>query len=483
MSSRATFRLLPLVAAAALLAAPFVADAATLTVISTDGPNEGFNDPTPAAPVGGNTGTTLGQQRLNVFQRAADIWGATLASSVEIRVQSSFDPLFCTSTSAVLGGAGTIQIIRDFPGAGFPLTWYHTALGNALAGSDQIPGAPGTNADDIVAQFNSSIDNNNNCLSGTNWYLGLDNNPGGDIDLLVVVLHEFGHGLGFSNFVNETDGTMPQNLPDIYTRFSLDETTGLHWNEMTDAQRAASAVNTGNVVWDGNEVTTAAATQLTAGTNPSGYVRLYAPNPVETGSSISHYDTTVTPNALMEPFINDGLGSDLDLTDELMVDEGWTREGPCGNGVCEPGLGESCDTCAADCPSGPDGPFCGNGVCEPGEDCTWCSDCNGKQNGKPSRQYCCSGDGLGGGTNPVDCNDNRCGGPSACSATPVPGFCCGDFACDAESECDICDADCGGDPACDVTCVPTSSKEKGKKCTDGIDNDCDGLIDGDDPDC
>jgi len=32
-------------------------------------------------------------------------------------------------------------------------------------------------------------------------------------------------------------------------------------------------------------------------------------------------------------------------------------------------------------------------------------------------------------------------------------------------------------------CVPTHSKEKGPRCSDGLDNDCDGLIDGDDPDC
>jgi len=32
-------------------------------------------------------------------------------------------------------------------------------------------------------------------------------------------------------------------------------------------------------------------------------------------------------------------------------------------------------------------------------------------------------------------------------------------------------------------CVPTASKEKGPKCTNGLDDDCDGLIDGADPDC
>ncbi len=38
----------------------------------------------------------------------------------------------------------------------------------------------------------------------------------------------------------------------------------------------------------------------------------------------------------------------------------------------------------------------------------------------------------------------------------------------------------GGDPDC---CVPTSDREKGKNCRDGLDNDCDGLTDRADPDC
>src|SRR5262249_37091183 len=44
---------------AALASAPA---RATITIVNMDGPNEGFNDPTPAAPVGGNSGTTVGQQ-------------------------------------------------------------------------------------------------------------------------------------------------------------------------------------------------------------------------------------------------------------------------------------------------------------------------------------------------------------------------------------------------------------------------------------
>ena len=52
-------------------------------------------------------------------------------------------------------------------------------------------------------------------------------------------------------------------------------------------------------------------------------------------------------------------------------------------------------------------------------------------------------------------------------------------------------SECGGigQPPCGCSitigggCVPTHSKEKGPRCSDGLDNDCDGLIDGDDPDC
>src|SRR6185436_8674537 len=66
------------------------AGGARITVVNTNEPNVGFNDPTPAAPVGGNTGTTVGAQRLIAFQRAADIWGSLLDSAVEIRIQASF---------------------------------------------------------------------------------------------------------------------------------------------------------------------------------------------------------------------------------------------------------------------------------------------------------------------------------------------------------------------------------------------------------
>ncbi len=63
------------------LAAPSLF-ATTITIIPTDPVGTGFNDKTPADPVGGNPGTTLGDQRLNVFKYAADVWAGLLDSKV-----------------------------------------------------------------------------------------------------------------------------------------------------------------------------------------------------------------------------------------------------------------------------------------------------------------------------------------------------------------------------------------------------------------
>jgi len=250
-----------LVAAASVLCLASAVSAATITVVNDDGFAEGFNDPTPAAPIGGNSGTTIGEQRLIAFQFAADVWGALLPSEVEISITASFDPLTCNASSAVLGLAGPWQVFSDFAGAPLPATWYPAALANKFAGVDLAPGDPSSDADDLYAQFNSNLDNAN-CLSASDWYYGLDGNHGTDIDLVVVLLHEFGHGLGFTSLVNKSTGALYSGQDDVFSNFLYDNDYGLHWPEMNDATRASSAVNTQKVGFDGPQTIAAAEALL-----------------------------------------------------------------------------------------------------------------------------------------------------------------------------------------------------------------------------
>jgi Carboxypeptidase regulatory-like domain len=297
-------------------------NAATINIVNNDGVGEGFNDATVAAAEGGNTGTTRGQQRLNLFNFAAGIWGAFLDTNVPINVRSQFNPLTpCSSGGGVLGSAGTINIHRDFTNAGFTGTWHHAALANKQNGADLVPANPEMNA-----TFNSDIDTG--CLGvGTRFYYGLDNaTPSLRINLLVVLLHEMGHGFGFSSFVNGSTGILNGGFPDVYTRFMFDRTINKYWYLMTDAERATSALNTGNVLWDGASLKIASG-NLTAGRDAAnGRVQLFNPNPFQGGSSVSHFDSTVSPNLLMEPSINVGLPIDLDLTRQQMRDIGWYRD-------------------------------------------------------------------------------------------------------------------------------------------------------------
>jgi hypothetical protein len=337
-----------------------VARATNVIIDNNDGPGEGFNDPTPTAPVGGNPGTTLGAQRLNAFKFAANIWASLLNSPVDIRVAATFDSLPCNSMSARLGQAGPHAFSRDFAGAPVANTWYPKALANSLAGMDLDPGN-----DDIDAQFNSDF--GFGCAFPGSFYLGLDGNPPGrnDSDLVTVVLHELCHGLGFLTLVDLATGEKapPTGLDDIFTRNLEDHSLALLWPPMSDAQRVASSIDTGDLHWVGTNVV-ASGGFLTAGRDPvSGHVQMFAPNPQQAGSSVSHWDTALAPNEIMEP-VYTGSNHNPGLAVALLADLGWSVGAPSTTVTtttstsstvpvsCPPGQVRCNGACGIDCGSG-----------------------------------------------------------------------------------------------------------------------------------
>ena len=78
---------------------------------------------------------------------------------------------------------------------------------------------------------------------------------------------------------------------------------------------------------------------LLAGADASGRTRLYTPATYAPGSSYSHFDTSASPNALMEPFDDPSVQAhvNVDMTPGLFKDIGWTLNP--GNGIIN-----KCDT-------------------------------------------------------------------------------------------------------------------------------------------
>lgn len=281
-------------AAFVLLAAS--AAAVPVTINYLDGASEGFNDP------------VLGTARKTAFQYAVNLWAAQVHGTVPVVIEAEFNPLGGSPSAATLGVAGFNSVLRDFTGAPVSGTWFPMPLANQITGADQDP----SNAD-ISAVFNSDVDTPA-VLSGADFYYGTDSNPGSNIDFVTVVLHELGHGLGFVTLVDSATGAWFSGFPDIFGR-QLTRVPGGDFDTMTNAQRLA-ALTSGQVFWKGPNVVAA----------HGGQIQMFAPNPYQSGSSISHWDPSNFPNLLMEPSYW-GATQSIDRTKPAFKDMGWSFSG------------------------------------------------------------------------------------------------------------------------------------------------------------
>ena len=312
---------LPLMICLLLGLSAAVAGAATITIVNTDGVNEGFNDPTVVAPVGGNPATTLGGQRLYLFQYAANIWGGKLVSAAPILVTAAFNPMTCDATSATLGSTSTSSI-RNGAGSPYTNTWYPQSLANSFAGYD-LAGA----TNDMNISFNSTLDART-CLGGTAWYYGVDGNEGVDSELLSVILHEISHGLGFMTTTNGSTGNYSSSSPHIYDYFLYDNATSLHWNQMTATQRRTSGVAVNKLAWDGSYVRAYAPTFLGKRpmllvNSPAGIAGEYSMVGAAFGASITATGVTGDVVLVEDPTAPTGDGCEQPFVNAAAIAGNW----------------------------------------------------------------------------------------------------------------------------------------------------------------
>ncbi len=245
------------------------------------------------------------------FQGAVDVWQSLLQSDVPIRITANWIPL----DPGVLGSAGPATYSQNFSGAPIPNTWYPIALANKLSGTDLAPIDV-----DIVCNFSSVF---------SNWYFGTDaNTPVNQFDLMSVVLHELGHGLGFTGSmrVQGLQGSWGGGtaFPVTYDRFGFNGNSQ-QLIDMSLFPNPSSALRlqliSNNLVFRGTQATTA---------NGGAPPPIYAPNPFDPGSSFAHLDEATypagNPNSLMTPQIgmNEAIHSPGPVGMAVLQDLGWT---------------------------------------------------------------------------------------------------------------------------------------------------------------
>ncbi len=380
-----------------VLAAPVSAQSARIIVINGDPPGVGFNDPTPAVPIGGNPGTTVGQQALNVFQTAAEVVLPDEPFEIFTLFNSELGKPGCLTGNGWYYGLDNAQpgnridllavVVHEFghglgvtvgptnastgarAGGGYPSVWERRMLdvttgkrwidmtdieravsarntGNLVWAGTQV-----TNVIPSVLDFQLSLRGdgipNGEVLTSTlgaplpRTFGGLLVAPddGGGASLLdgcepypaasqvagnIVLVDRGACTFVQKALVAQAAGAaglvVANNAPGAFAVGGVDPSVTIPVLSTTQAYGATLRAAAPIVVSTFEDPRTRTGTT-------NGFARLFAPNPFQGGSSVSHFDTSLTPSVLMEPNITGDLKSrvknPIDLPLPLLRDIGW----------------------------------------------------------------------------------------------------------------------------------------------------------------
>jgi len=341
-----------------------------------------WSDATAASAVGGNPGTTLGQQRKNALQYAVQQLAQQLNSPVPISVHACWAHLGGTATRATLAHATSTNLALS--DNSFPMPWLskrHTWYTNtqiARMGGTTPCGALGGDCDgvdgDVVEiTFNSDI-GTSSVLGGSPFYFGYTSDTSSNSsDFIAIAMHEITHGLGFIGLANTDPSAGPigaragitngattvtyqnydlgpwddvfgDNVVNVasngqsYTPFF-----GYELNTQPNNAARTAAMTSGNTVTSSSTGSRFAPTllrwsdplavnspaNLMTGSAPNNFPSLYAPCDMTSttscstsvGSTLSH---TVQQGDLMNAFYNVGQSRTMGLAAPMLAAMGWS---------------------------------------------------------------------------------------------------------------------------------------------------------------
>ena len=301
-----------------------------------------WNDSTPRSPVGGNNGTTLGQQRRNAMLEAARLLSEELKPTVPIRLRACWDDLG-SGTSLTLAQASSTYIFLDDTGIGSHMpflderfTYFSTPAAARQAGTSTCRFAGGPcNVADVRAEFNTTVDTSAG-LGSNSFYYGFDRNHGSDVDFISVGMHEITHGLGFFGMVSAgptDDNPDAPALGERYTDYgdaydnhvvyvSGSDDAGTPLLDLDDDQRASALTSGTGLRFAGPHTVESGRNPVRDATPPANFPRLYAPFTPAPGSTLSHFSTSLN-GELMGPFATSAAPHTLGLARDVLFDVGW----------------------------------------------------------------------------------------------------------------------------------------------------------------
>jgi hypothetical protein len=289
-------------------------------------------------------------EAIEAFTFAAELWEQHVESDVPIRVRAVWSNFGDRPDAEnLLGSAGPTRIVRFNESNGvFADTWYPVGMASAITGQNIVDNIEGESFD-IVANLS---------CEQPRWHFDTSRVPPAQrIDFATVVLHEIGHGLGFTGSmsvpINEDReveeeigswGLTPQGatdpLPLVYDRFTTDGNANnlidnVIYQNPSEVLYEALTGRMAGIFFDGPNATLTnqdANNPDVIGEAPP----LFSPNPWRAGSSYAHVDQatyTQTANALMRPSVSTGesVHSPGPVFCGILSDMGW----PVGEG-CTP---------------------------------------------------------------------------------------------------------------------------------------------------